>query len=163
MKTSTIFSTALLIGVLGLLGVAAFKEVPAPVIGAASGPEYYNRQFFRDNAIIGGTVLATSSRGTVTYTADNIKNSKVIVHTATAALTANLPASSTLTDFIPRPGDTAIVYISPVTTLITFAGGTGVDLNTASSTKNINAGGLGSLEFVRKADSDIEVLLTPGI
>lgn len=162
-------SGVLVVAVLGLLGVSAFKNTtvtvnnPQPQFGAQSGPESFQKMFFRDNAVIGGNVLATSSQGTATYTSADITNSKVITHTATAALTVTLPASSTLTNFVPNVGDTAEVFINPVTTLITFAGGTGTELNTASSTKNVNAGGLGVFKFVRKANTDIEVFMSAGI
>lgn len=151
--------TAVGIFLIGAWAVLNPKEVP---VGASSGPDFLSRAFFFDDAIVGGSVLATSSVGAATYTAAQVMNNKLIIHTAASALTVTLPASSTIKD-IPRPGDTKTLFINPVTTLITFAGGTGTDLNSASTTKNINAGGLGRFDFVRKSNTDIEVLFTPGI
>lgn len=111
----------------------------------------------------GGGVFATTSQGATTYTASDIENVGLIRHTASAALTATLPASSTFSStFIPNAGDKKEVCLYAITTLITLAGGTGTEINTASSTKNVNAGGLGCLVFVRDSDTDIEVLMTTG-
>lgn len=125
------------------------------------GTEEFFTKYFREDAILGGFNFATSSQGAATYTAATFKPSKTITHTATGALTATLPASSTVPDFIPRTGDTATKFLLPVTNGITLAGGTGMDLNTASSTKFCVAGQVCRLDFVRKSNTDIEVLMTP--
>lgn len=142
------------------------KNVPLdgePPVGATPGTDHYSPESFLQPITQGGNVLATTSQGAGTYTAANLQNTSLIQHTAGAALTVTLPASSTLGAFIPRPGDTRTIYFNAITTLITIAGGTGTELNTASSTKNVNAGGIGRLDFTRKANTDIEVLLTTGI
>lgn len=143
------------------VGVVGVNKQPEMTLGAFSGPEIYDTIFFKNNVVVGGDNFATTSQGAATYTAATIKNARVITHTAGAALTATLPASTTLTDFIPRSGDTATKYLLPVTTGITLEGGTGTDLNTASSTKFCVAGQVCELTFVRKSNSDIEVLLVP--
>lgn len=137
-------------------------DLQSPV-GATPGTEFQNPTTFLQPATMGGNVFATSSAGTATYTAASLQNTSVIQHTATAALTVTLPASSTLGAFIPRPGDTRTIFINAITTKITLAGGTGTDLNTASSTKDVIAGGVARLDFVRKVNTDIEVLMTTGI
>ncbi len=124
--------------------------------------DQYSEAFFHDTATVGGNILATSSIGAVTYTAASISKVSLIQHTAASALTATLPASSTLTNFIKYPGDTKTIYIHAITTGITLAGATGVDLDTASSTKNIVAGNVARLDFIRKSNSDIEVVMTQG-
>lgn len=141
-------------------GFALFKPVPQAPVGAVSGPDFLSRAFFYDDAIVGGSVFATSSQGAATYTAAQVFGNKFILHTAAAALTATLPASSTISQ-IPRPGDTKVLFIQPVTNGITLAGGTGTDLNTASSTKFCVVGQLCELTFVRKSNTDIEVILVP--
>jgi hypothetical protein len=108
---------------------------------------------------LGGGTFATTSAGTVTYLASSF-NKGVIEHTASSAVTASLSASSTLSEQIPNSGDSMTRYIHAITSNITLAGGTGTDLNTASSTKVILAGKTARLDFIRKADTDIEVLLT---
>lgn len=127
---------------------------------AAPGPDVYVPTWFAQTVTIGGNVFATSSAGAVTYTAASLNNVNTIQHTATGALTATLPASSTLTSFVPKAGDSRTVFLNPITTGITLAGGTGTDLNTASSTKFCVVGSLCRLDFVRKSNTDIEVLLT---
>lgn len=111
----------------------------------------------------GGGVFATSSVGTVTYPASAFDTESLIEHTAASVVTATLPASSTLSSFIPTAGQSRTVCINAITSTVTLAGGTGTDLNSASTTKAIIAGGLGCLNFVRKTNTDIEVLLTTGI
>jgi hypothetical protein len=142
-----------------ILSVTHKPEAPV-VVGAFPGPDVTEFMHFGGDESVGGTVLATSSQGTAVYTASQVMNNKVIAHTAGAALTVTLPASSTMAGFIQKPGDTKTTYITPVTTGITFAGGTGTDLNTASSTKFCVVGQLCRLDFVRKVNSDIEILLT---
>lgn len=112
----------------------------------------------------GGGTTATTSQGTVTYTASMFDTESLILHTASAALTATLPASSTLSALAPKAGMSRKVCVAPITTGITFAGGTGTDLDTASSTKFIVAGGIGCFDFIRKTDlGDFEILMTSGL
>lgn len=132
---------------------------PGESFGAFPGGEIQVPVAFRDTVSLGGNVFATTSQGAVTYTAGAVSKFSLIQHTASAALTATLPASSTLTGFIPKAGDTQTVYLAPITTGITLAAGTGTDLNTASSTKFCVVNSVCELTFVRKANSDIEVFL----
>lgn len=107
---------------------------------------------------------ATTSKGTVTYTAANITSIHSLIHTTTGATTATLPASSTLSSLIPTAGDRmSIVVVNPGTGILTLAGGTGTTLVSASTSKAIHDGGTGLLEFVRKADTDISVFMSTGI
>lgn len=128
--------------------------------GALSGPDVYSPINFYQTATIGGNVFATSSQGTVTYTAASLLYAQLIQHTATAAVTATLPASSTMTSFAPKAGDTREIFLAPITSMVTLAGGTGTDLNTSSSTKACLAGSICQLQFVRKSNTDFEVLMT---
>lgn len=139
------------------LGQSPMAQQP---LGAFAGPDVTETMFFRGDAVLGGSNYATSSIGAATYTAGDILRNKTITHTAASALTATLPASTTLQNLVPNTGDTAVRFILPVTTGFTLAGGTGTDLNTASSTKFCVAGQVCRLDFVRKSNSDIEVLLT---
>lgn len=141
------------------LGFVNYQQ-PESTLSAVVGPEVLDRFVFRDGIVVGGTNTATSSAGAATYSAAQVFTSQTITHTAASALTATFPASSTVS-FIPRTGDTKTLFILPVTTGITFAGGTGLDLNTASSTKFCVAGSVCRFDFVRKSNTDIEVLMTP--
>lgn len=164
---------AVIAGLLSFVGVSK-----APTLGNATQSFWDAKLGFKVNGTVvidasrvgtlstftqGGGVLATTSAGTVTYTAANFATASLIQHTASGALTATLPASSTLSSFVPNAGDTRTICINAITTKITLAGGTGTDLNTASSTKDIIAGGLGCLTFVRKSNTDIEALFVTGI
>ena len=130
--------------------------------GANAGTDHYSAESFLAGVTVGGINFATSSVGAVTYTAASLRDVSLITHTAGSALTATLPASSTI-DFIPRSGDTRTIYFAPVTTGITLAGGTGTDLHSASSTKLVPVGTVARLDFVRKSNTDIEVLLNLGL
>ena len=109
------------------------------------------------------STFATSSQGAATYTAANITGVNTILHNATAALTATLPASSTLTSFVPNTGDRAsITLVNIGAGAITFAAGTGMNLYNASSTLVLPATAAAQFEFVRQADTDIAVFYSPG-
>lgn len=161
MKNILAVVAGLIVAVVTTLFIAD-KQVAQVNLGAA-GTEHTNHEVFYSDITVGGNTLATTSAGTVTYTASDIRNNKLILHTASGALTATLPASSTLSSFVPRPGDVRTLFIQALTTKITLAGATGTDLNSASTTKEILVGGVGRLDFVRKVNNDIEVLLTTGI
>lgn len=143
------------------------NTVVEKIVGAAAGPEHTERQYFKDSVVIGGRTFATTSQGATTYNAADIANSKVVLHKATAALTATLPTKTNLNaaGFLPGVGDTHTMFVYASTTLITLAGNTGVRLDSASTTNNINAAGSARLDFIRlpaTEDFDIEVMMTTG-
>jgi hypothetical protein len=163
MNTQNILSSVIVSAIMVVLGFAIFggktvveKQIP---VGATAGTDHYFNETFYDDITLGGMVFATSSTGTVTYTAASLAKAALIEHTAASNLTANLPASSTIY-WIPRAGDRKNIRFAAITSQITLAGGIGTDLNSASSTKVILPGTIGNLEFVRKSNSDIEVLMT---
>lgn len=149
----------LLVGVIATIGYN-MALAPTQPLGGAAGDFHSNHETFASGVTLGGRVFATSSVGAATYTAASLTDVTLIQHTAASALTATLPASSTLTSFVPRAGDTRTIFLAPITTGITLAGGTGTDLNTASSTKFCVVSQVCRLDFTRKVNSDIEVLLT---
>lgn len=115
-----------------------------------------------NDGIVYSNTFATSSEGTGTYTAANITGKSTILHNATAALTATLPATSTLTTFVPNTGDrVSIVLVNIGAGVLTIAGGTGMNVYNASSTLAMPATSAATLEFVRQADTDITVLFSP--
>lgn len=158
--------TVVAIVALVLGGFAAFRpETVREVVkevGGASTEHSFPEKFFQP-VTFGGNVLATSSVGSATYTAASLQNTTLIQHTAASALTVALPASSTLTGIIPKAGDSRTIYLNAITSNITVTGGTGTDLNSATSTPRVIANGVARLDFIRKANSDIEVLFTSGI
>ena len=139
------------------IGAYLFPKVQVP-LGAISSPQVYDRMYFYNNEEVGGGNFATSSVGAVTYTAAQVFNNKLITHTAASALTVTLPASTTISNIVGA-GMSYTLYLTPVTTGITVAGGTGTELNAASSTAMCSAGALCRLDFIRKANTDIEVLM----
>jgi len=165
MKDTLIISGVVLALVLAFVGVSQpsvnVDEIVQEVksLGAA-GPDFSFPALFRQGVVVGGNVFATTSAGTVTYTAASLKDVTLIQHTATAAVTASLPASTTLSNIVQSPGDTKTIYLTPITSAVTLAGGTGTALNTASSSAVCRVNGLCRMDFVRKSNTDIEVLLT---
>lgn len=149
-----------LVAVAIVISVLAFTK-PVP-FGANPSPEFFVPAHFRDTAIIGGGVFATTSNGTVVYTAASFQKTNVIEHTATGAVAASLPASTTLNAFLPFPGDTRTLFLRPITSAITVSGGTGTLLRTASTSKVCNLNQLCKLDFVRKSNTDIEVFMNSG-
>lgn len=128
-----------------------------------AGSEFYFPATFYGGAQFSAT-FATTSNGAGTLTASNITNTFTILSTNSGVLTLTMPASSTLSGFIPRAGDRAsMVIVNQGTALLTLAGGTGTLLQTASSTKAVNIGGTAELNFVRKTNSDIVVNMSAAI
>lgn len=117
----------------------------------ASGNTFSGRVAFFDNTITGGNTLATTSQGSVTYTATTFANARNIEHIASAATTATLPTAAALSSagYLPNVGDSQTVLIHASTTKITLAAGTGITLHSASSTKDVAAGSIGALTCTR--------------
>lgn len=134
-----------------VLAFGGLNKTPVQPVGAIAGGDVSNFTHFYNNVNIGGFDFATTSVGSVTYTALSIVNSRVIEHIATGATTATLPTNAALSSagFLPNVGDTQTLFIHASTTLITLAGNTGLTLYSASSTKQIAAGSIGRIEFVR--------------
>lgn len=165
MKTSIVLSVVAILLAASTAGLVLFgQSAQAPLSGAA-GPNVSFHTFFGDDATIGGNRFATTSQGSVTYTAASIVNSKLIEHNAEAATTATLPTNALLSSagFLPTVGDTRQIFIHASTTLITLAGSTGVTLSSASTSKNISANSTGILTCIRLGATEgrfIKCLLT---
>lgn len=152
-------------------------DTTSPIVGEVRGT-YLT---ITSTATTGGGIRATSTTNTAeTLLASDFDTENVIDYTpngAVAGTTVTLPASSTLSAFIPTAGQTRTVFIRNATTTaattVIIAGGSGTLLKVASSTNQIG-GGTGAqqiygdtdggnhakLEFLRKANTDIEVLMT---
>ncbi len=156
MKTVLLGLSFLVAAVVGGLISHQLQQNPTEVTvdhpaGAAASPDVFFHTFFRDGMTQGGFDFATSSRGSVTYTAASFVRANVIEHNAEAALTATLPTNAALSaaGFLPNVGDSQNIYIHASTTKMTLAGSTGVTLATASSTKDISPGFIGTLTCTR--------------
>jgi hypothetical protein len=175
-----------------LFGYLYFSHPPS--FGGASGPAHYQYESFlqglgiggrdqftvtnlgalTDSALAefdggliqGGGTFATTSTGSVTLSASSIASASVIEHTNAGATTFTLPASTTMSTFLPSSGDTRTVYFLNLgTAKDTIAAGTGIILTVASSTENYGVSPSGSavLHFIRKANTDVVVEMVPGI
>lgn len=132
-------------------------------LGAVSQPDFYNEVNLYSGVLYRST-FATTSTGAGTLTAANIREKTTILSTNAGALTLTLPASTTLTSFLPRAGERAqLLLVNQGTALLTLAGGTGTLLQTSSTTKTVNIGGSALLNIVRKTNSDLIVTMTPAI
>ena len=118
----------------------------------------------------GGGIRATSTVNSAeTLLAADFDVEDVIAYTLNVQdATLTLPATSTLSSFIATAGQTRTIFIRNATTTaamdLTLAGGTGMNLITASSTKAIVGGTAGAnsarLDFARRADTDIDVTMS---
>jgi len=156
-------------GVKGDKGATGAIGVPER-LGAISGPDVYFPMFFHEGLTDGGGIRATSTVNSAeTLLAADLNKAKVIAYTLNVQdATLTLPATSTLSSFIQQAGETRAIFIRNATTTasmdLTIAGGTGMNLLVASSTKVIvgNTSGSNSarLDFVRRADKDIDVTMS---
>jgi hypothetical protein len=125
--------------VIAIAGAYQFPKVQervVEVLGANPGPEFLNLSFFKAGLVDGGGVYATTTTvATETLTSQILEKNKVIrmLGSATAAaITVTLPASTTMSNILPKPGDyrTWVIengYTAAATTT-TIAAGTGIDL-----------------------------------
>lgn len=110
------------------------------------------------------TNATTTSATTYTLTEADILHYSTIIQTLSGgATTFTLPATSTITSLVPAVGDIEEMCWLPLSNSLTFAAGTGIDLETASSSPTdltIGANNTGCMRFIRQADTDITVTLT---
>lgn len=120
-----------------------------------------------------GPFSMSFTNSTTTGTAVTLQQSdfqpynSMLVNPIVGATTLTLPASSTLSQLVPKPGDVQQLMIVNATgtaaATVTIAGNTGTLLRKATTTPAINAGGVSELEFVRKLNGDIVVFFDQGI
>lgn len=113
----------------------------------------------------GGTVYSTTTGSAATLREQDLLNNAVISVVAgnTTGVTLTLPATSTLTRYIPRAGRTATIYIqndSTAATTTTIAAGTGITIDNASSTLAVAQGSSVGITFIRQANGDVRAFLT---
>ena len=118
-------------------------------------------------------INATSTSATTqTLTQGDINGYSSLALTPTVGSnTITLPATSTLTSFIPVAGNQTTLYVYNATTtagiLLTIGGGTGMNLtiatSTAASTVVLSPKKAALFQFLRLANSDISVTITQGL
>jgi hypothetical protein len=172
-KTLRFLSVAIL--VIAIAGAYVFPQVQTQmrdVFGVSAGPTHTEHQEFLSDATIGGAVYATTTTAaTETLTASVLERNKVIrmLGSATAAaITVTLPATSTMSHIMPRPGDfrTWVIengYTAAATTT-TIAAGTGIDLQEPDG-QNVVIGinNYAFLTCFREVSSDIVCLVDESI
>jgi hypothetical protein len=125
---------AVVVGFALWLGVTFPRSNPVinQIVGGASGPVNYDRNFFLAGSTNGGYV-ATTSGLIATYTTeekDFRQTPTYLVWTPNLALTVTITATSTF-PYVPNVGDTAVVLIKNATTTagtITWSAGSGLTL-----------------------------------
>lgn len=116
----------------------------------------------------GGGVHATTSKvamTTYTMVESEIDVENTVEWENNKNITLTLPATSTLTTIIPNAGDVRQYYFQNASTTaaatITFAAGTGIDLQFAEATGGdlvLNGLDWAKLTFIRQADTDVTVI-----
>lgn len=160
--------SALVSVVVVVVGITFFVPKANTVVNqtlGAAGSTFSFPVFFQSGVTIGGGYLATTSANNFTYSANDIARNIGILQISSSAVTGTLPTNVQLSSvgFLPNPGDTYTLFINASTSSLTLAGNTDVILSAASTTKQIAAGQIGTLEFIRMGTSEarrIKVLLT---
>ena len=162
-KGSVAFIPILLVGI-AILAALYFAKEPAPTPGpqgAQSGPHHYFRQQFFAGAMWGNVNSTSTTATTQTLQRQDIEGYDTIVFTPnTASVTLTFPASSTMPSFLPSTGQRQrTCFLNATTTAgtnVIFAAGTGIDLETASSSPTdltLLAGNTACFEITRKKSS----------
>lgn len=161
---------ALIVSMVVVVSVAPSAPAPAPdpstpAAGAITGPDVYSyfnvRGLFQNK---GGQTHSYTNSTSSTATTQTLTITDIVVNGAaystvvftpnTNSTTLTFPASSTLSAFLPAAGDWAeqcwVNATGTAAKTITFAAGTGIDLEVGSSSLVINAGNTGCFRFVRK-------------
>jgi len=151
--------------VIAIVGAYQFPQVQNVVdksFGATPGPDFYNHVTFKQGFTAGGTAVSTTTaESTVTLTSATLRPEVTyITWLANLDTTATTMASSSAPFSSLAVGEKleVLVYSSTTTaaTTITYAAGTGVDLQEDEGETVIQNGlEIARLTFVKKADTDI--------
>lgn len=161
--------------VLLFLGVTYPKGNPVLNVGASSGPDHYGLEQFLGGFLRGNTLATTTGTAVTLKASDIVGWDTISVTPIVGATTLTFPASSTLRNLVPKAGnmqETCFYNASSTSSItITFVAGTGMDLETATSTAEIAAVPAvlqplesGCFKFIRKVATasafDISALYT---
>jgi len=145
------------------------QSVDEGMLGANPGPIKTERQYFYAGYQSGGERYATSTTA-ATYTLVNAEfnGNKTYIDWNTGIDTTLTTMASTSMDWLGHfAGDERSYWFRSATTTaattITFAAGTGVDLQHGDATGDdlvIDGNDLAKLTFIRKADDDVLLLMT---
>lgn len=154
----------LILSVLAILWVGfsfLFPNSPAsaPAIYTSSGVWYRSGNMLKTNPslpiTVGRQYATTTNQSAVTLlNTELIGYSNIRIFASTSSVTVTLPASSTLSTFVPNAGDmTTVVFKNATTTAginLGLVAGSGLSLIKASSTATTTANGLIEAIFIRK-------------
>lgn len=166
--TSILIVLILLIGA-GIGGLFLTRsEQPSNSFAAVSGPDNYNHLNFYLNHTDGGITSTSTSATSQTLAPKLLQDITLLSFTPNVpSVTLTLPATSTLSSFIPKTGDTQTVNICNATTTaatpFTLAVGAGMIASNATSTLAIGTGKCATVTFVRKPNTDMYALIDIGI
>jgi len=167
--SKNIFIVVLLV-IVAVLGTMTFTNS----YGAASGTEHYNYESFYNGALArkftqGGGVLqftATTTQAARTLTQQEMEDNAVIeiLSTTSPALVLTLPATSTMTRLLPKPGDFRTWFIDnqhAAATTTTITAGAGIDLVAYTTNDDVIDGQeISQLTCWRKKNTDVYCLTT---
>jgi hypothetical protein len=147
------------------------QKVEQPVAGAP-GPEYFNVQMFRAGFTAGGNTCFSSSTvasvGTIPNLAPETNCIDYTVNVADVTLTTLASTSA----WMPQlRNETKTLWIRNASTTATadiiLAGGTGINMKSASSTSgkftifgDTGADNYARIDFTRQADTDVNAIVT---
>ena len=130
---------------------------PGPL--ALDGTFLLNGAMLASSTVTTGGNLATTTSGNTVFTASDFGHSTITMTPIVSAMTATLPASTSLTTFLPNAGDRRCLNIdngtSTAAATITLAGGTGSLVRNATSTLVIGAGKNANLCIFRRSNTDL--------
>lgn len=143
MKNKTFWVVTTVAIVLIAIGGYAFPKSKTQIIretlGAFPGPSIFNALELRGGTTF-GSVNSTTTPASMTLRVSDVKDFDTVIirpTSAAAAKTLTFFASSTAPHWLPRAGDTQrTCFLNATTTSgvnLVFAAGTGIDLQTASS------------------------------
>ncbi len=155
--------------IIGVAIVIGFVMSSKGNLGASSGPEHLQREYFFGGLVQGGGKLNSAIATSTTYTAKEIcENSLVkITSTATAGATTTLPTAATLINTcLPKDGDFKDVVFwnanvsAASTTSISPGTGMIMALEEVTGANKLMAGGnLVSIRFIRASSTGVYALL----
>lgn len=162
----------------GIAGAYFFPQVSAQkddtgiedesgFLSAAPGPEVTNFFSFASALQRGGRKATTTDDTTTTLVRANfVDATRLDFVPSVPGITATLPATSTIPDLVPKPGDTRDFLICNATTTpattFTLAFGTGMKTSLGTSTLAIATDKCAQLTFSRKTNGDINVFYDYG-
>jgi len=164
----------LIIAIIGwVMPVGQNGQTIVEKLGVVPGNDFYETPRFW--AGVGGQILATSTSGTATTLNEKTLNDFTVIEMTpnVAAFTYTLPATSTLSGLLKKPGDTRTWIIENATSTagatITVAKGTGWDLTGVDANVDVIAGAAAGsevymkLDCTRKSNKDIVCLISENI